>query len=86
MPKWSVLFLPVKQYGCFAGSRFSLFLFFLHSGSLASCHSRLLKYADDVVLGNSYSKDTNPEGLDDDLSRLAEHEHIINKTIFLFIS
>ncbi len=51
--------------------RFCPFLFFLHTDSLASCHSRLLKYVDDFVLGNSYNKDPNQEGLDDDLSRFA---------------
>ncbi len=41
----------------------------LHSDSLKYCHSKLLRYADDVVLGISYSSDQ--EGLDDDLSSLA---------------
>ncbi len=80
MPKWSVLFLPVKRHGRCTGSRFSPFLFSLHTDSLPSCHGRLLKCADGLVLGNSYSKDPNQEGLDDDLSRLAEHGSIINKT------
>ncbi len=34
----------------------SPFLLPLHTNSLSSCHSRLLKYADDFMLDNSYRK------------------------------
>ncbi len=80
MPKWSVLFLPVQQCGGSAGIRF----FSRQTDSLSSCNSRLLKYADDFMLCNSYSKCSDQEGLDDDLSRLAtwstDHVPIINTT------
>ncbi len=60
------------------------FLFSLYADSLPSCHSRLLKYADDFVLSNSYSKYSDQKGLDDDLFRLAtwsaDHGLVIKKT------
>ncbi len=66
------------------GTVLSPFLFSLHSDSLSPCHSRLLKFGDDFVLCNSYSKCSDQEGLDDDLHRLAtwsaDHGFIINKT------
>ncbi len=63
----------------------SPFLFSLHTDSLSPCHSRLLKYVDDFVLCNSYSKCSDQEGLDDDLHRLgviwsADHGLLINKS------
>ncbi len=80
MPKWAVLFKPVQQCGCSAGSR----SFSLYTDSLSPRHSRLLKYADDFVLCNSYSKCSDQEGLDDDLHRLvtwsADYGLLINKT------
>ncbi len=66
------------------GAVLSPFLFSLHTDSLTSHHSRLLKYADDFVLCNSYNKCTDQEGLDEDLHRLvtwsADHGLLINKT------
>ncbi len=62
----------------------SPFLFSLHSDSLLSYHSKLLKYVDHFVLCNSYSKCSDQEVLDDDLHRLvtwsADHGPLINKT------
>ncbi len=62
----------------------STFLFSLHTDSLSSCHSRLLKYADDFMLCNSYIKCSDQEGLDDDLHRLvtwsSDHGLLISKT------
>ncbi len=53
-------------------------------GLLTSRHCRLLKYADDFVLCNSYKNCTDQEGLDEDLHRLvtwsADHGLLINKT------
>ncbi len=58
-------------------------LFSLQTESLTSCHSKLLKYTDDYVIGNSYSKCSDQEGLDDNLSRLTassvDHGLAINK-------
>ncbi len=42
----------------------------LPTDPLVTCHSRLLKYPDDFVLDNSYSKCSDQDGLDDDLPRL----------------
>ncbi len=60
------------------------FLFSLYADSLSSCHSRLLKYADNFVLYNSYSKYSGQKELDDDLYRLAtwsaDHGLAISKT------
>ncbi len=54
---------------------------------LCTLTHRLLKCADDFVIGNSYSKDSDKEGLDDDRSRLAkrsaEHGLVINKTKYV---
>ncbi len=66
------------------GTVLSPFLFSLQTDSLTSRHCRLLKYADDFVLCNSYNKCTDQEGLDEDLHRLvtwsADHGRLINKT------
>ncbi len=51
---------------CFVWDRSFLFQFSLQADSLPSCHSKLLKYADDFVLCNSYSKRSDQEGLNDD--------------------
>ncbi len=60
------------------------FLFALHIDSLTSRHCRLLKYADDFVLCNSYNNCIDQEGLDEDLHRLvtwsADRGLLINKT------
>ncbi len=65
------------------GAVLSPFLFSLHTDSLLSRHSRLLKYADDFVLCNSYSKCSDQEGLDDGLHRLvtwsADYGLLINR-------
>ncbi len=69
--------------GVLQGAVLSHFVFSLQNGSLTSRHCRLLKYADDFVLCNSYSKCSDQKGLDDDLSRLvpwsANHGLIITK-------
>ncbi len=66
------------------GPVLSPFLFSLHTDSLTSRHSRVLKYADDFVLCNSYNKCSDQEGLDEDLHRFvtwsADHGLLINKT------
>ncbi len=66
------------------GAIHSPFLFSLHADSLTSWHSSLLKNADDIVFGNSYSKCSDQDGLGDDLSRLAtwssDHGLNISKT------
>ncbi len=83
LPKWSVLFLPVQQCGCSAGNHSFSFSIFLAYWLLSSGHSRLLRYADDFVPGNSYRKCSDQDGLDDELSRRstwsAYHGLIINK-------
>ncbi len=65
------------------GAVLSPFLFSLRTDSLSSRHSRLLKYADDFVLCNSYGKCSDQEGLDDDLHRpvtwSADHGLPVNK-------
>ncbi len=59
-------------------------LFSLHTDSLAWCHSRLLKYADDFVLCNSFNKCSEHQGLNNDLHRLltwsADHGLFKNKS------
>ncbi len=69
--------------GVLQGAVLSPFLFSLHTYYLSSCHSILLKYVDNFVPGNSYSKCSGQEGLDDDLSHLvtwgADHGLIIKK-------
>ncbi len=66
------------------GAVLSPFLFSLHTNSFSSRHSRLLKYADDFVLCNSFCKYSDQGELDDDLHRLvtlgADHGLLINKT------
>ncbi len=66
------------------GAVLSPFLFSLHADSLSSRHSRMLKYAHDFVLCNSYSKCSDQEGFDDDLHRLvtwsADQGLFIDKT------
>ncbi len=66
------------------GAVLSPFLFSVHTDSLTSRHGRLVKYADDFALCNSYNKYSNQEGLDEDLHRLvtwsADHGLLINKT------
>ncbi len=44
-------------------------LFFLLTDSFTSCHSRLLKYTVDFVIGKSYSKGSDQEELDQKYSR-----------------
>ncbi len=82
-----MLYLPVQQLGDSAGGCCSPFLFSLNADSLTSRHNILLKYANDSLLGNSYSEFSDQEGLDDDLSRLAtwsaDHELVINKTRYV---
>ncbi len=66
------------------GAVLSPFPFALHTDSLSSCHNKLLKYADDFVLCNSYSKCFDQEGLDDDFQHLVtwsdDHGLLRNKT------
>ncbi len=66
MPKWSVLNVGIVQEAVLLR-----FLFSLHIDSLSSCHSRVLKYADDFVIVKSYSKGFDQDWLNVDLSRLA---------------
>ncbi len=79
---WAICPFPIIKYmhaynnvGVPQGAILSSFLFTLHTDSLASCHSRLLKYADDFVLCNSFNKCSEHEGLDNDLRRLDFSDH-----------
>ncbi len=73
--------------GILPGAHLSPFLFSLHADSLTSCHSRLLKYADEVVLSNSYSKCSDQDGLGDDLCRLAtwSSDHGLNISMIKYV-
>ncbi len=60
-----------NNVGVLYGAVLFFFEFSLQTDSLSSCHSKLLKYADDFVLCNSYSKFPDQEGLNDKLYRIA---------------
>ncbi len=68
MPKRRCSSYLNKNVGVLQGAILSSSHFSLHTASLSSCHSTLLKYDDDFVLCYSYSKGSNQEGLGADLS------------------